>query len=690
MIKKLLRFQFNALTFPVAAGLLLLTCFGLFLRQYGFFWDDWVQLLSGRLFGYPAYMRYFSERPLSGWTHIVFGPWMGVSPLRWEIFTLSLRWACVVCAWWLFQSLWPEHRRDAALAALLFAVYPGFTQQPISVAYHQHWLQYLLFLLSLNLMVLALRHKSYHLLLILLALTCQILQFSITEFFVGVELLRPFILWIIISHSTTQPLSRRQRLVKTSLNWFPYLLIFLAYAIWRGYLMPVSPQNQNAPSLLTGMMNQPFALIAQLFNFAAVDTMNSLIAVWGKVFDLRLATNQPVVILSWVASLLIACGFGLYLMRLQSHPAESGPAHRWAAVEMIVLGLLGTLVGPAPLWLANKNILWAVNEDFYHSDRFTLAAMLWASLFFVGLIAWLVDRWKAKVVILAVILGLLVGFQMRVANDYRWLSTDQSHFYWQLAWRAPGIQTGTALITEDILFPYQGIFSTASAINLLYPQPQQPDLIAYWMYSIKPRFNTNNTDVHSISFDTHQRLTHFVGQTPDSLVLLYGAPKSNCLWILRPQDSDYPELSPLIKNWLPVSNLQRINANRPSPDYPSPQLFGAEPEHGWCYYFEKADLARQTQDWNTAAALGDEAQQKGYQPDRSGSNVIYEWLPFVEAYAHVGRWQDAAIVMQKNMIYDPAIAPFVCSRWQSLYQQVPQGNGREQANQTILQKTGCH
>jgi hypothetical protein len=315
--------------------------------------------------------------------------------------------------------------------------------------------------------------------------------------------------------------------------------------------------------------------------------------------------------------------------------------------------------------------------------------MLWASLFLVGIMSWLIERWKGRVIVVATIIGLLVGFQMRVANDYRWLSVDQSHFYWQLTWRAPAIQPGTALVSEDILFPYQGLFSTSSAINLLYPQPKNPDLVAYWMYSIKPRFDVDNLDVHQISFDTHQRLTHFVGQTPDSLVLLYGAPKSNCLWVLRPEDSDYPDLSPLVKQWLPVSTLSRIGQKPLDPAYPSHQAFGPEPEHSWCYYFETADLARQYNDWTTAAKLGDQAQAKGFKPDTSGSNVIYEWMPFIEAYAHTQRWQDAASLTEQSLKFDPKLASFACHRWQMLRQRIPQGNGRDAAYQAVQHQAAC-
>ena len=36
------------------------------------------------------------------------------------------------------------------------------------------------------------------------------------------------------------------------------------------------------------------------------------------------------------------------------------------------------------------------------------------------------------------------------------------------------------------------------------------------------------------------------------------------------------------------------------------QLFGAEPPHDWCIYFEKADLARSKSDWQEMLRMRDE------------------------------------------------------------------------------------
>ncbi len=683
--------RFSPATFPVIVILLFAFIFGFFITQMGFFWDDWVQLLSKHLYGFSAYMRYFYERPLSGWTHIVFGPLLGDDPLRWQIFTLSLRWGCVLIAWWLFQLIWPGYRRQAVLAALLFAVYPGFTQQPIAVAYHQHWLQYLLFLLSLVFMALAVRRPRRKILLTGLALLFQALQFSITEFFVGVELLRPFILWILLNNPVDGQLipDRKKHLFTAFLHWLPYLALMLLYVIWRIFLMPLPQGHQNTPELLNLLRSSPLTAVRHVAWHALIDGLNSLLVVWGKVFDLRLTNAaQPIILFSWGISLLAAVGLGFYLLRLNPAKDENEFIPLSRSLEWILLGFAGVLVANAPLWLTDQDILWAINQDIYHSDRFTLAAMLWAALLFTGLIGWLMQRWQARAIFIAVLVGLLAGFQVRNANDYRWLSLDQSDFYWQLSWRAPMIEPGTTLLSEEILFPYQGMFATSSAINLLYPQQQNPDNVAYWAYALKPRFENPNLDIHSVSFDTRVRLYHFQGTSPNSLFLSYGAPRANCLWVLRPQDGDAPDLSPLAQKWLAVSNLQRITSQQQSAL--SSTLFGSEPQHGWCYYFEKADLARQLNDWQGATALADAALDQGFTPTRSGSNSVFEWQPFVEAYAQTGRWQAAADLMLDNLVFDPNNAAFICNRWQALYAAAPAaGEGREEANRRVLQAAHC-
>jgi hypothetical protein len=63
---------------------------------------------------------------------------------------------------------------------------------------------------------------------------------------------------------------------------------------------------------------------------------------------------------------------------------------------------------------------------------------------------------------------------------------------------------------------------------------------------------------------------------------------------------------------------------------------GEEPEHGWCYYYEKMSLAQQRQDWDGLADIADEALAKG----ESAEDRV-EWIPLVMGYALTGRQEDA-------------------------------------------------
>jgi hypothetical protein len=64
---------------------------------------------------------------------------------------------------------------------------------------------------------------------------------------------------------------------------------------------------------------------------------------------------------------------------------------------------------------------------------------------------------------------------------------------------------------------------------------------------------------------------------------------------------------------------------------PPSSIFGSEPSHGWCYYYEKAELARQQGNWQMMEKLGDDALNQGLYP----SDRI-EWMPFLQSYAVLG------------------------------------------------------
>jgi len=84
--------------------------------------------------------------------------------------------------------------------------------------------------------------------------------------------------------------------------------------------------------------------------------------------------------------------------------------------------------------------------------------------------------------------------------------------------------------------------------------------------------------------------------------------------------------------------LRENSDTRVSPE----EIFGPEPEHDWCYFYQKAELARQYGDWETIVELGDQVEKNGFTPA-----VGMEYEPFIEGYAHQGKWETAYLLTKK-------------------------------------------
>ena len=206
--------------YPLAVLAVMLIAYGLQLFRLGFYWDDWQALYLSRFGNARVYWDFFlADRPLSAWTYILTMPVLGLHPWAWQVFTLIMRWLSVMGVVWAFSLAWPQQRWQVRWMGLLLAVYPGFTQQAISVAYSQHFITYALFTLSLAGMLAAALNPKRYWLFTGLAWFASLLHMLTMEYFVGLELLRPLLLGFIFFGREAD---RRTALKKTVLHWLPY------------------------------------------------------------------------------------------------------------------------------------------------------------------------------------------------------------------------------------------------------------------------------------------------------------------------------------------------------------------------------------------------------------------------------------------------------------------------------------
>jgi hypothetical protein len=178
------------------------------------------------------------------------------------------------------------------------------------------------------------------------------------------------------------------------------------------------------------------------------------------------------------------------------------------------------------------------------------------------------------------------------------------------------------------------------------------------------------------------RGANFYGSTSQAVVLYM--PKNGCLRVLDPLQGDqltYAGQSKFLVDAIPLSDPSRISIDAHTPmGIP----FLNEPKHEWCYYYTKAELARQKNEWHEIMRLMDEAKTSGYEPGDP-----FEWLPYIEAQALTGNL-DAAEKMSAELItLDKRINRGVCQVWKRVQSQVPAESAAESRIRNILFQLAC-
>lgn len=231
---------------------------------------------------------------------------------------------------------------------------------------------------------------------------------------------------------------------------------------------------------------------------------------------------------------------------------------------------------------------------------------------------------------------------------------QQLEIYWQLHWRIPSLEPGTALFGKGTFTDKSSYYDGIYIVNLLFAGTAQQNA-SYAYFDI---YHTGfSYYVPSIPLVQTSRGSNFSGNTSQALVFDFGTPGS-CVRVLDTVYADDPYLNPSVANLFDISDINTIKA---TPDVaPNSDIFGTEPTHNWCYYFEKADLARQMQEWETVLHMKDEADVLGYHPV-----IATEDLPFIEAYAHTNQWDQAYQLSLAARTIGSGSEPVLCNAWLS-------------------------
>jgi hypothetical protein len=672
--------QLRTVTLPewAAPTFIFLVCvfsFGIVLSRLGFFQDDWHHVFYAYWQGDQGLQRFLlADRGPFAWVvYAMFFRILGYAPAAWHWSLMLIRFLTALVFWLALRQIWPGRSRLTAWLALMFVVYPIFTLQPLAVAYTLHWVMYLVFMISLLLMLSGARQSRYYVPLTAAAILLEAVHLAFIEYFSGLELCRLVFLWLLL-----QDLPTRERWRKTLRYAAPYLIVLALYVDYRSSYSDIFGYDRFTPlATLTDLFRAPLAGVAGILQSMFQDVVYVVLSQWYT------AVNPAIIDLSRPSTYLIfgsmlAFAAAAYFVFKGLSSAKDGEGSDHSMRTLAFAGLAAIVLALLPFWLTGfsiyqKNPLW--------SERLALATMPGASMLVTGVVYVLIDQERSRHLVLSALLGLSIGLQVQTARSYQASWDKQEQFYWQMNWRAPALQPGTLIVSDQEILFYMGIYPTAFSINLLYPQTTQPPISSYWFNA---GFEHVNFDEFSagkpVTFEKYA--TTFTATVNDVMAITFEPGQNQCLWILGPQYTDVRDLTPEASTWLRVSNPSRILSTPGT--VPTPAIYGREPKHTWCYYFEKADLAGQAQDWATATQLWDEANRQGM---HAGNGV--ELMPFINAYARLNDWETARkLTMQAQSLPDRSTSA-LCDLWRGLATQPQASADRDQIVAAVEGQLGC-
>jgi hypothetical protein len=206
-------------------------------------------------------------------------------------------------------------------------------------------------------------------------------------------------------------------------------------------------------------------------------------------------------------------------------------------------------------------------------------------------------------------------------------------FWWQVAWRAPGLKPGVTLVASypTAIGIQEDYFIWGPANLIYYPENQHKIPIDIKLPAAVLTSDTINQIVAGKGEETPLRRGNYLTRDFSNILVISQADDNTCVRIL---DGGMNELSVSDEDRIQLiarnSKIDNVTVEGASPE-PPVLIFGNEPPHNWCFYYQKASLARQQGDWQKVAQLGNEAQKLGLHP-----NDQIEWMPFLQAYAMLG------------------------------------------------------
>ncbi|MBI5953120.1 MAG: hypothetical protein HY865_15795 [Chloroflexi bacterium] len=592
-------------------------------KNLGYLNDDWYQMYDMLVKGASFYHEIFAiDRPGRALAMIPLFTLFGFNPLWYHLSAFLFRMMGGVFLFWTGRMLWKERNFFALVTGLLFAVYPGFLSQPNAIDYQSHILALFLAMLSVALTVQSLLATNFRnkVLLIAGSVLAGWGALSQMEYYIGIEGFRFAAIIVLMWRGEDTFRHKLTKVIKASL---PFLLVAGGFLAWRLFFFESARKATDVGLQVSQVLSSPLTALWWL-NYLIQDFFTVTLAAWTMpvyqlAFPMRLKDMAVALALSAVAVTTVL--FGLRWRGEKTSEAES-TSSKGIMGETLFLSLVTMVGGLVPVILVNRHVTL---PDY---SRYTLIASVGAVMLLALLIEG-ISRRGTQITVIGILVAIAV--MTHYGNTIRYVyETEATRIFWQqVAWRAPNIEDGVTLIASYPNSPLAEDYFIWGPANFIYrPEKQSANPVVVRLPAAVLTGDVVNQIVAGSGVETPLRRGNYLERDFGDVLVMIQTRENGCVRII---DGDAPELSPSdadrLKLIAPRSRLDAVITDGESPTPPA-NIFGKEPEHGWCYFYQKADLARQRGEWEEIPVLLNQALDGGYYPNDS-----LEWMPFLQAAA---------------------------------------------------------
>jgi hypothetical protein len=641
--------------FPLILLFLALISFGIFIPTLGLYSDDWHYYWLAYHLDYVE--RFFTgNRPFLGVIYDILTKLMPSGLIAWHTLLFLLKISSAVLFWVIMKKLLPRQTQIARWISLLYLFYPGnlILYQPLVFIVAVFQINF--FLLSFLFTIMALQKLRQFWIFTIAALALSLSNLVLSEYFFFLELLRPLLIWVVLSQGQQ---FHKKHVSRTLLHWLPYLVLFASVLIWRFFFQSTLASHQAW--LLQEFLVQPAATLKHLITEIGTSLRHLFLTAWNNPFliDQIYEPQQLHITIYFLLLFLFSTLFlFFYFFPRKRSPRDETKAQAQIGSTLVGFGLLAILLGGAPIWLAK----FSVDMGFRAENRFVMPFIFGTVLTLVGIIYWFFHQRTLRNTLLTLCVAAGIAFQFIIASQYQLEWERLKTFYWQMFWRIPSMETGLHLIANPLPTHMEGENSISAGINMIYAQHTEEKMIDYYLYFLQQRMENELGElVKNKPLSLGHQIGEFSGDRLRLLAFTYQPPA--CLRILDPAlEEGNPDIPGFVTSASRQSDLSVISDEGNSQARKNiERLFRGEPQHTWCYSFEKADLARQMGQWSEVIRLYRSADEAGFQPQDQ-----VEWLPLIEAWLHTAEWEQAQELTLDAYSEQEGTATLFCSVWEKL------------------------